>query len=1325
MASDLSFNIVALDRASATFVKVAEQLDQVAARLDRLDGKTANVDVNVKTDDSQKALDSFTNRWALMSAGIIAGSPAIGAAIIGGVGAGFIGVAALAQKSNEQVQQTYSTLWSNVVEDTKAATAGLVPVIVDAGNQLGATFTRLGPVMSAGFAAAGPEIVSLTNGVTNFAQNAMPGLVSMLQRSQPVFTALAGDAGTLGTAVGNAFQQIGANSQSTAGFVTSLGNILSSTLGLAVNLMNDVATVWAQNGTQIDAAIQGIADVASGLASGAMPVLSAALGAAAQIVTTLASVLSPLSGTLGFVATAALAAWAAFKGAGLVSDGVRAAATAVASWGTSIEAGAAKAAGFMAASQGVAVESSAMAAATRSAGAAAATAATGFGVAADTLAGPLGIAIAAVTVGLALFSSSSSDATSHTQDLKSAQDSLTSALEQSDGAITGQVVSTLTSQQAFKDAADATKQYGISQQDLISIATQGGPKLDDLRAKLEAITKANHEIGATAGGTQFDKGLNDTGKAAQDALDKVNDLAKSFKGATTEQQQNAQAVQQHTAQILNSEDAFQGVNNAAQAAGIGFSFASDQITKLGDASKDTNFTIQDLLETFNKQSLAVANAGGQIASTFKQADQQVTTASQGVANAQHGVAQAAQGVADAQHSEAQAAQQVTAAQQGVAAAAHGVEQAQRSVRDAIQAVSQAQYQYNQSLQAERDAEQALSDARQQAVRDIQAVHDALNNAQTSQANARLNLFTAQQTAAGMGVTDQNAQQLAYNTPITSENQSQVKAAVDLISAQNQLSQATTQATNAKQDSAKADAAGVNGAQSVIQAQRSLVDSQRAVTDAARGVQRANEQVQDASFSLIQAQQGLQRAQDAVRDAAYAQQKAHQAVRDAQYQQQQASQQLTTAQGNLKDAQDNASRALDLNTEAGRRNLTQLYALNDAIKSQFGNTQQGWTQLVNDTASAFGWSTTQAENYLKQLNLIPKDFEYSTTAHTQVDTKPLADFANQGGYYSGGFRAAGGNLGFADGGPVYGIGGPRSDSIDAKLSHGEYVQPTDVVNHYGIDYMDALRKKQIPRFADGGLATAVDLNLAGAGYSTGYELARNAALIAGADAGKIPQLPKWEPPVAFSGSIPSPPGSGVQRWSSTALAAMGLLGIPPNYLGAVLRRMQQESGGNPTIVNDWDTNWIAGHPSVGLMQVIRSTFAGNAGPFANTGPFSYGVSVDPEANIYAGLNYAGRRYGGGHGGFLGGVLYAMNKPGGYDNGGQLQPGWTSVYNGTGKPENVRTADAEDALLKAMQQVKSAVDRLAASGFNGTLRTERGAFLGEVTAALKDLTEGAGV
>ncbi|MGW2364977.1 hypothetical protein ACWCZ5_05275 [Streptomyces sp. NPDC001667] len=140
------------------------------------------------------------------------------------------------------------------------------------------------------------------------------------------------------------------------------------------------------------------------------------------------------------------------------------------------------------------------------------------------------------------------------------------------------------------------------------------------------------------------------------------------------------------------------------------------------------------------------------------------------------------------------------------------------------------------------------------------------------------------------------------------------------------------------------------------------------------------------------------------------------------------------------------------------------------------------------------------------------------------------------------------------------------------------------------------------------------------------------------------------------------GSGVTRWTPQVLQALQMLGQPASWLDTVLRRMNDESGGNPNIVNTWDVNWQDGTPSVGLMQVIGPTFDAYAGPFRNTRPFLYGTSVNPLANIYSGLNYAIHRYG---------SLSALDRPGGYDSGGYLPPGLSLVYNGLGRPEPVFT------------------------------------------------------
>ena len=60
--------------------------------------------------------------------------------------------------------------------------------------------------------------------------------------------------------------------------------------------------------------------------------------------------------------------------------------------------------------------------------------------------------------------------------------------------------------------------------------------------------------------------------------------------------------------------------------------------------------------------------------------------------------------------------------------------------------------------------------------------------------------------------------------------------------------------------------------------------------------------------------------------------------------------------------------------------------------------------------------------------------------------------------------------FAEGGHVQGAGTGTSDSIDAKLSNGEFVQTKKATDYYGVDYMKALNNMQLPKqhFAVGGL-----------------------------------------------------------------------------------------------------------------------------------------------------------------------------------------------------------------------------------------------------------------
>ena len=78
-------------------------------------------------------------------------------------------------------------------------------------------------------------------------------------------------------------------------------------------------------------------------------------------------------------------------------------------------------------------------------------------------------------------------------------------------------------------------------------------------------------------------------------------------------------------------------------------------------------------------------------------------------------------------------------------------------------------------------------------------------------------------------------------------------------------------------------------------------------------------------------------------------------------------------------------------------------------------------------------------------------------------------------------------------------------------------------------------------------------------------------------------------------------------------ALGLMGLPQALANGVKTIIMHESGGNPTAINNWDSNARAGIPSQGLMQTIPSTFR------ACVLPSLAGRSItDPVANITAGI-----------------------------------------------------------------------------------------------------------
>lgn len=100
-----------------------------------------------------------------------------------------------------------------------------------------------------------------------------------------------------------------------------------------------------------------------------------------------------------------------------------------------------------------------------------------------------------------------------------------------------------------------------------------------------------------------------------------------------------------------------------------------------------------------------------------------------------------------------------------------------------------------------------------------------------------------------------------------------------------------------------------------------------------------------------------------------------------------------------------------------------------------------------------------------------------------------------------------------------------------------------------------------------------------------------------------------------------PSRGAEQWRDTIIAALARSGRPSSEEGVTEQQVDIESGGNPAARNDWDSNAAKGDPSIGLLQVIGSTFR------AYRDQSLPDDQTHPLANLVAGIKYATATYGG--------------------------------------------------------------------------------------------------
>jgi TP901 family phage tail tape measure protein len=283
--------------------------------------------------------------------------------------------------------------------------------------------------------------------------------------------------------------------------------------------------------------------------------------------------------------------------------------------------------------------------------------------------------------------------------------------------------------------------------------------------------------------------------------------------------------------------------------------------------------------------------------------------------------------------------------------------------------------------------------------------------------------------------------------------------------------------------------------------------------------------------------------------------------------------------------------------------------------------------------------------------------------------------------SGGF-AAGGYTG--DGGKY----------TPAGIVHkGEFVFPQEAVNRIGVGTLGSMAG--LPGYAGGGFVSSASVPSppSTAPYGAPISTAGDATM-----SKEYAETKSWVDAHAMGPGPTGPAGAGVQRWLPLVIASLNLIGQPTSLAQTVLRRMQQESGGNPRAINNWDSNAAKGTPSKGLMQVIDPTFRAYAMP-------GHAADIwDPLSNLLASERYAMARYGS--------LSAAYNKAGGYDEGG-LANGAGFLAKATVSPERVLSPRQTAAFERWM------------SGSSGGAAVPSTVVLQLDGAAVSDLLEGKAV
>lgn len=507
------------------------------------DGASTQVRKSPKT---KKALDSVAERAnaqfkGLVFAGAFGGLPvAAGAAAAGTLAAlaalpvGFAAAAVMLQGTNEDVANSFVKLGDTSLGVMRRASSVLVDELVVGADRLETGVRRLEPVLTGAFQRSSPAVEGLTDSVLVFADEALPGMITGLTKTEDAMRGVQALSKGAGRGVSDFFANVSAGSASAATNAGTLGRIVQDLLGFAgsllANLSNGGTTVLPMfanalsmiYGIVLQLTGSGIGPLVAGVSS-FITVVSGALGVVQSLAGGVGGLLAPLTALYG-----------GFKAIDLLSGG---------KFGDRL--------GAQFDGLGERIKS--------------AEGARGkFKVGMDGLiAGafsPVGVAAGVLTLGLGALGIAHQKAAEAAAAQKSREADLAAALRETKGVLDASVRATAAKSLSDMQLTNTGKSYlqvarelGISQSDLTSAYLGNAVAGDRVKSALDAIVKSSSTYADTGTGTV--ETLTAQGYTARDLLSAMGGLDTEYNNAVQKNKDLAAAASTTAGAISNMSPA--------------------------------------------------------------------------------------------------------------------------------------------------------------------------------------------------------------------------------------------------------------------------------------------------------------------------------------------------------------------------------------------------------------------------------------------------------------------------------------------------------------------------------------------------------------------------------------------------------------------------------------------------------------------------------------------------------------------------------------------------------------------------------------------------